>query len=119
MMIDGESFTNVASLMMVDKLGLPIFKHHKPYRLQQLNDSGDTREYKQVKVPFRMGKYVDKVLGDVLPMETSHALLGSPWQFNQSVVHDGTNKYSFDFSQRKVKLAPLMPQQLYEDQIRL
>ena len=41
--IDGGSCTNVASTTMVNKLGLPITLHHKPYKLQWLNDSGEVR----------------------------------------------------------------------------
>ncbi|PKI60872.1 hypothetical protein CRG98_018745 [Punica granatum] len=36
--IDGGSCTNVASTTMVEKLGLPMLKHPRPYKLQWLND---------------------------------------------------------------------------------
>ena len=48
--IDGGSCTNVASAIMVEKLGLPTIKHSKPYKLQWLNDSGEVRVTKQVLV---------------------------------------------------------------------
>ena len=51
----------------VEKLGLPTIKHQKPYKLQWLNDSGDVRVSKQVLVTFRIGKYEDEVLCDVVP----------------------------------------------------
>jgi hypothetical protein len=41
MIIDGGSCTNVASTIMVEKLGLPMVKHPRPYKLQWLNDSGE------------------------------------------------------------------------------
>ena len=45
---------------------------------------------------FQIGKYEDKVLCDVVPMQAGHLLLGRPWQFNRRVKYDGfTNKYSF------------------------
>lgn len=75
--IDGESYTNVASLLMVEKLGLPTMKHPKPYHLQWLND-GEVRVFKQVKVPFRIGHYEDEVVCDIVPMQASHVILGSP-----------------------------------------
>lgn len=34
LIIDSESCTNVASTLLVEKLGLPTLKHHNPYRLQ-------------------------------------------------------------------------------------
>ena len=48
---------------------------------------------KQVLISFRIGKYEDKVLCDVVPMQAGHLLLGRPWQFDRKVRHDGfTNK---------------------------
>lgn len=34
MIIDGGSCTNVASTTLVEKLGLPLLTHPRPYRLQ-------------------------------------------------------------------------------------
>ena len=71
-------------------------------------------------VSFRIGKYEDEVLCDVVPMQAGHLLLGRPWQFDRRVKHDGfTNKYSFVLNQRTVTLVPLTPKQVYEDQVRL
>lgn len=33
MIIDGDSYTDVASTTMVEKLELPTFRHPKPYKL--------------------------------------------------------------------------------------
>jgi hypothetical protein len=118
--IDGGSCTNVASTSMVEQLGLTTLKHPSPYKLQWLNDSGEVKVTKQVKVPFRIGKYEDQVLCDVVPMQAGHLLLGRPWQFDRRVQHDGfTNKYSFVLNQRTIILAPLTPKQVYEDQVRV
>ena len=71
-------------------------------------------------VSFRIGKYEDEVLCDVVPMQAGHLLLGRPWQFDRRVKHDGfTNKYSFVLNQTTVTLVPLTPKQVYEDQVRL
>ena len=96
MIIDGGSCTNVASTIMVEKLGLPMAKHPRPY-----NDSGEIiRVNKQVLVAFRIGKYEDEVLCDVVPMQAGHLLLGCPWQFDRQVKHDSfMNKYSFVLNQ--------------------
>jgi hypothetical protein len=75
---------------------------------------------KQVLLAFRIGKYEDEVLCDIVPMEAGHLLLGRPWQFDRHVKYDGfTNKYSFILYQRSITLVPLTPQQVYEDQVRL
>jgi hypothetical protein len=67
--IDGGSCTNVASTIMAEKLGLPMVKHPRPYKLQWLNDSGEIRVNKQVLVAFRICKYEDEVLCDVVLMQ--------------------------------------------------
>nr|XP_027113049.1 uncharacterized protein LOC113731782 [Coffea arabica] len=103
--------------LMVEKLALPTLRHPTPYRLQWLNDSGDVRVTKQVQVPFRIGKYEDVVLCDVVPMQACHILLGRPWQFDKGVTFDGiTNKYSFKQGEKRIVLVPLTPIQVREDQ---
>ena len=82
--IDGGSCTNIASTTMVKKLGLSTIKQPQPYKLQQLNDSGEVRVTKQVLVSFRIKKYEDEVLSDVVPMQARHLLLGRPWQLIRS-----------------------------------
>ncbi|PKI44504.1 hypothetical protein CRG98_035091 [Punica granatum] len=59
--IYGGSCTNVASTTMLEKLGLPMLKHPRPYELQWLNDSGEIRVNKQ--------EYED-----FFPEETPHGL---------------------------------------------
>ena len=120
MIIDGRSCTNVASTTMVEKLGMIISKHPRPYKLQWLNNSEEVRVNKQVLISFRIGKYEDKVLCDVVLMQVGHLLLGRPWKFDRKVKHDDfTNKYLFVHNQRTVTLVPLTPSQVYEDQVSL
>ncbi|KAJ4715139.1 hypothetical protein OWV82_013527 [Melia azedarach] len=76
MIIDSGNCTNVASTLLVDKLNLHTIKHHKPYKLQWLNDCGKTKVTKQVLVSFSIGKYEDEILCDVAPMHASHIFLG-------------------------------------------
>ncbi|XP_052479564.1 uncharacterized protein LOC128034763 [Gossypium raimondii] len=74
--IDSGSCTNVASSVMVDRLGLKTTKHPNPYKLQWLNDGGELKVTKQVVVPFSIGNYKDEVLCDVVSMDATHLLLG-------------------------------------------
>uniref|UniRef100_A0A2N9GL90 Integrase catalytic domain-containing protein n=1 Tax=Fagus sylvatica TaxID=28930 RepID=A0A2N9GL90_FAGSY len=63
-----------------------------------LNDCGEVRVDRQVLVTFSIGKYLDEVLCDVVPMHAGHILLGRPWQYDRRVTHDGfKNMYSFEF----------------------
>jgi hypothetical protein len=58
---------------------------------------------KQVRVPFSIKTYHDKVLCDVAPMSASHLLLGRPWQFDKDVTYNGRkNTYSFMLNGKKV-----------------
>ena len=118
LIIDGGSCTNVASETMVEKLGLKVMKHPRPYKLQWLNEDGEMSVDRQVKVPLSIGKYEDEILCDILPMEASHILLGRPWQSNRKVTHDGfTNRQIFEFKGRKTILVPMTPHEVYLDQL--
>jgi hypothetical protein len=79
MIIDEGSCTNVTSTILVEKLNLPTLKHSRQYKLQWLNDCGEVRVDRQVLVTFSIGKYLDEVLCDVVPMHAGHILLGRPW----------------------------------------
>lgn len=119
-MIDPGSCTNVASALMVERLKLPTSEHPKPYKLQWLSNSGEVRVHKQVLISFGIGRYIDDVLCDVVPMQATHIILGRPWQFDKRVNFDGfLNKYSFMHNGKKITLAPLTPQQVHEDQVNL
>ena len=91
--------------------------HPRPYKLQWLNDNGELLVDKQVVVDLEIGKYHDSILCDVVPMEATHVLLGRPWQYDRSAIHDGhTNKYVFEFKGQKFTLIPLSPKEVGQDQ---
>jgi len=120
MIIDGGSCVNIASNLMVNKLGLKTVKHPRPYKLQWLNNSVEVRVNKQMRVRFVIGKCNDEVVCDVILMHDSHLLLGHPWQYDRRVTHDGfTNRHTFENDGRKVTLMLLTLKQVYEDQIQL
>ncbi|KAL4362239.1 hypothetical protein GQ457_04G020480 [Hibiscus cannabinus] len=104
--INAGSCTNVASTLIVEKLGFTMTEHPNPYNLQWLNNGDEIKVTKQVVVPFSIGKYKDKVTCDVCYMDACHLLLGRPWQYDKRVLHDCfTNRYSFTHEGRKVVLA--------------
>jgi hypothetical protein len=62
----------------------------------------------QCLVKFKIGKYHDEVLCDIMPMDVCHMLLGRPWQFDQRAMHDGhANTYSLTKDGFHHKLKPL------------
>ena len=75
---------------------------------------------KQVILSFSIGKYHDEVLCDVVPMYSSHILLGGPCQFDRRGNHDSfKNRFSFMKDKKLITLVSLTPKQVYEDQVRL
>ncbi|XP_058008272.1 uncharacterized protein LOC131182902 [Hevea brasiliensis] len=72
MIIDGGSCCNVASSLLVEKLGLPTLKHPKPYGLQWLNDCNKVKEYQDVfpdEIPSDLPPIRDQPIG-VVQIET-------------------------------------------------
>jgi hypothetical protein len=120
LIIDGGSCANVASARLVEKLSLQTTPHPRPYKLQWLSEEGEMIVNKQVLINLTIGKYVDDVLCDVVPMEAGHILLGRPWQYDRKVHHDGyTNKFSYVHNSHTIILVPLSPREVGEDQIKL
>nr|KYP49719.1 hypothetical protein KK1_028495 [Cajanus cajan] len=118
LIIDSGSCDNFVSQRLVDKLNLTTIAHPKSYKLQWLNEDGPIEVKDQVNVPFSIGKYKDEVLCDVIPRDTSHILLGRPWQHDRKAIHDGmTNKIRLVHLGKKHSLIPLTPSQVLEDQI--
>jgi hypothetical protein len=78
-----------------------------------LNYSGDIKIGYKVKVPFKIGEYVDTVECDVAPMTVCHMLLGRLWQYDRYTQHCGrTNQYTLDLKGKKFVLKPMTPQQI-------
>jgi len=45
-----------------------------------------------------------------MPMDACHVLLGRPWLFNRSIMHDGRlNTYTFTEDHKKITITPLKP----------
>jgi hypothetical protein len=106
--IDGGGYHNLASKEMVEKLGLKLLQHPHPYHVQWLNDSGDIKIGYKVKVPFKIGEYIDSVECDVVPMTVCHLLLERPWQYDHSSLHCGcSNQYTIKWKAKKMVLTPM------------
>ena len=100
-------------------MNLDTKPHPRRYRLQWLSEGEEVKVTQQIEV-FHLGRYNDRVLCDVIPMEATHILLGRLWQYDTKAVHDGfTNKISFQHHDQKIILKPLSPREMCDDQIRM
>jgi hypothetical protein len=98
---------------MVDKLGLKLLKHPHPCHVQWFNNSSSIKSAQRVRVPFKVGEYVDTIECDVAPMAVCHLLLRRPWQYDRSYLHCGqTNQYTIKCKGKNLVLKPMTPQQL-------
>eukprot|EP00253_Pinus_taeda_P013925 PITA_13925 len=77
--IDSGSTDNLVATEMVEKLGLKRLKHPTPYKVSWLQKGHQLLVDEQCEVEFRIGKYHDTVVCDVMPMDVCHILLGRPW----------------------------------------
>ena len=111
MIIDSESFENVVSLEMVQKLKLETVPHPNPYHLYWLQKGNEIKVNKRCLVSFPIGKtYKDDVWCDVAPMDACHLLLGRPWHYDKRVLYDGyKHTYSFVINGKKIMMEPLQP----------
>eukprot|EP00253_Pinus_taeda_P017296 PITA_17296 len=108
LIIDSGSTDNLVAVEMVEKLGLKKLKHPTPYKVSWLQKGHQLLVDEQCEVEFQIGRYKDKILCDVMPMDVCHLLLGRPWQFDRSAVHDGkTNCYKFIKDGIKHTLVPI------------
>ena len=108
LIIDSGSTDNLVSTEMVEKLGLKRLKHPNPYRVSWLQKGHRLLVDEQNEVEFQIGKYKDKVVCDIMPMDVCHLLLGRPWKFDRKVTHDGvTNCYKLMKDGIKHTLVPI------------
>eukprot|EP00253_Pinus_taeda_P019835 PITA_19835 len=108
LIIDSGSTDNLVAVEMVEKLGLKKMKHSTPYKVSWLQKGHQLLVDEQCEVEFQIGRYKDKIICDVMPMDVCHILLGRPWQFDRSAVHDGkTNCYKFVKDRIKHTLVPI------------
>eukprot|EP00253_Pinus_taeda_P007111 PITA_07111 len=108
MIIDSRSTDNLVSVEMVEKLGLKHLKHPTPYRVSWLQKGHQLLVDEQSEVEFQIGCYKDKIIGDIMPMDVCHILLGKPWQYDRKVTHDGVlNCYKFEKYGVKHTLVPI------------
>eukprot|EP00253_Pinus_taeda_P023317 PITA_23317 len=108
LIIDNGSTNNLVATEMVEKLKLKRLKHPTPCKVSWLQKGHQLLVDEQCEVEFQTGRYKDKAICDIMPMDVCHILLGKPWQYDRMVVHDGlTNCYKFVKDGIKHTLVPI------------
>jgi hypothetical protein len=77
-MIDGETCNNLASLEMIEKLGLTTKPHPRPYYVQWVNSWDKIKVTKIARIEFSLGPYKDSAEFDIVPMQSYQLLFGKP-----------------------------------------
>jgi hypothetical protein len=115
--IIGSGITdNLVSTEMVEKLELETTTHPSPYRVSWLQKGHQVMVTKQWLIEFKIGRYRDEILCDVIPMDVCHVLLGRPWQFDINVIHDGRrNTYTLENNGRTHMLLPIEEKKVKEE----
>jgi hypothetical protein len=88
LMVDGGSYCNGISKVVVMTLGLTTWRVPEPKHVAWLNSCGMLKFTHKVSVPFIVGDYVDEVETDVLPLEVCGLLRGNTYSF----VHDSKQR---------------------------
>lgn len=106
--VDSGSTENIVSVEMVAKLKLKRLPHLTPYKVSWLNRGQHVLVDEQAWVDFEIGEYKDKLLWDILPMDSCHLLLGRPWQYDVKAYHDGErNSFLITKNGKKYQMDPL------------
>ena len=96
MIIDSGSTDNLVSTEVVEKLKLKTKKHPTPYKVSWFQKGYQLIVNEQCEVELQLGKYKDRIVYDVMPMDMCHIFLGRPWQYDRGAMHDGKrNTYKF------------------------
>jgi len=113
--IDNESCNNLASLELVEKLGLTTRPHPHPYYIQWVNSYDRIKVTEIAHIEFSIGFYKGSLDFDIVPLQVCQLLLGKPWISENNVVHDTiANKYSFKYHDRKITLIPMSATEILE-----
>eukprot|EP00253_Pinus_taeda_P010245 PITA_10245 len=108
LVLNKRSTDNLVSTEMVENLELKCLKHPTPYKVSWLQKGHQLLVDEQCEVEFQIGRYQDKVVCDIMPLDVCHILLGRPWQYDRKVVHDGlTICYKFVKDGIKHMLVPI------------
>ena len=86
-LFDSGSQSNLISGDLVKKLNLETVPHHKPYPLGWIVNNANLQVTRKCLFKFSITeKFIDEVELDVVPLDISRMILGSPYFCNRKVA---------------------------------
>jgi len=94
-LFDSGSQSNLISKDLVKKLKLEVVPHHKPYPLGWIVNNANLQVTRKCLFKFAITeKFIDEVELDVVPLDISGIILGSPYLYDRKAVYyRQDNKY--------------------------
>ena len=80
MIIDSGSTDNLVSIEVVEKLKLKTMKHPTPYKVSWLQNGHQLLVNEQCELELQLGKYKDKIVCDVMPMDANGCVSHIAWK---------------------------------------
>jgi len=116
--IDNESYNNLASLELVEKLGLTTRPHPHPYYIQWVNSYDRIKVTEIAHIEFSIGFYKGSLDFDIVPLQVCQLLLGKPWISENNVVHNTiANKYFFKYNGKKITFIPMTAAEILREDL--
>jgi hypothetical protein len=114
--IDSGRTDNLVSTDMVENLELETTAHPTLYKVSWLQKGNQVTLTKQCLIEFKIGRYRDEILCDVIPMDVCHVFLGRPWKYDNNFIHDGRrNTYTLEKIGRTHMLLPIEETRVKEE----
>ncbi|KAL6179143.1 hypothetical protein ACLB2K_050659 [Fragaria x ananassa] len=86
--VDSRSQKNFISEALVQKLGLQMVKHPKPYPLGWIQKDTRLSITNQCTFKFALHEsYIDEVTCDVVPLDACQVILGNPYLWDRDAIY--------------------------------
>ena len=100
--------TNLILREMISKLNIEKIVHCTPYRMYGRNNYQWIDVKEKAYMSFNIGRYVDKILCDVVPLDDCHMIQGRKWQVDVKAIHCGwKNEYVIKKDGKKFVMSSL------------
>ena len=94
LVVSSGTLTNLVLGEMISKLNIEKIVHCTPYRMYGRNNYKWIDVKEQAYMSFNIGRYVDKILCDIVSLDDCQMILGRTWQVDVKAINCGwKNEY--------------------------